>query len=224
MSISVWIGIAAGSFLAFYAFVGFEDMVNIAEEVRAPMHTMPRGIILALVLATLIYIVVALVAVLAVPPLELANSVAPLVTVVEQKGSLSPDIVAAMGLLATTNSALAQIIMASRVMYGLAYQRSAPQIMRVLNPMTRTPMWGTAVVVGVSASLAILLPLQRLAELTSLVVLVVFAAMNIALIKLKNERKTRKGVFSTPVWVPWAGFMLSVSLILIQIVPFVLPG
>ncbi len=224
LSISVWIGIAAGSFLAFYSYIGFEDMVNIAEEVRAPMHTMPRGIILALVLATLVYILVALVAVLAVPPLELANSVAPLVTVVEQKGSLSPDIVAAMGLLAVTNSALAQIIMASRVMYGLAYQRAAPQIMRMLHPTTRTPVPGTAIVVVVSASMAILLPLQRLAELTSLIVLVVFAAMNIALIKLKKERKTRKGIFSTPIWVPWTGFVLSVALILVQIVPFVLPG
>lgn len=65
-----------GAFLAFYAFIGFEDMANIAEEVRDPERNLPRAILLALGVATLLYLPVALVAVLSLPPQQLSASAA----------------------------------------------------------------------------------------------------------------------------------------------------
>ena len=74
----VWQGILLGAFLAFYAFIGFEDMVNVAEEVKEPTRNLPLAILIAIGVSTLLYLLVALVAVLALPPAELAQSRAPL--------------------------------------------------------------------------------------------------------------------------------------------------
>ena len=68
MNSTIWLGILGGSFLAFYAFIGFEDMVNVAEEIKDVEKTLPRAIIITLVVTTLIYVLVTLVAVLSIPP------------------------------------------------------------------------------------------------------------------------------------------------------------
>lgn len=112
-------GLVAGAFLAFYAYVGFEDMVNIAEEVREPEKNMPRAIIAALVISTLLYAAVVFAAVSLVVPAQLAASDAPLAEVFRQ-GDISPAFITLVGMFAVINGALIQIIMASRILYGMS--------------------------------------------------------------------------------------------------------
>ena len=213
-----WRGVAAAGLLAFFAFVGFEDIANVAEEVRDPRHTMPRAIALTLVVATALYLAVVAVMVLAVPISDLAGAEAPLTLV------FGPDdraLAAAFGVIATVatiNGVLVQMIMASRVLYGLAAQGSLPAIAAPLarvHPRTRTPLNATAVVVTAILVLAVFFPIGRLAETTSTIVLVVFAMVNAALLrhKLAGRAPADASVFHVPTWVPIGGLITSIALL-----------
>ncbi len=177
----VWAGVFLGAFLAFYAFIGFEDMVNVAEEVKNPRRNLPRAILLAVVISTVLHVLVALAAVLALPIEVLAGNDAPLATIVERRSGLSPVGISLISLVAVSNGALIQIIMASRVAYGMSRQGLAPRALGAVNPHTRTPILATAAVTAVALIFALWLPLVRLAQLTSLVTLIMFALMNLAL-------------------------------------------
>ena len=118
----VWSGIIGATLLAFFAFIGFEDMVNVAEEVREPERTMPRAIFITLGLATLLYFLVTTIAVLNVPIAELGGSAAPLGLVFGAVTSLPPALIAAIATIATVNGIIIQVIMASRVLFGLCDQ------------------------------------------------------------------------------------------------------
>jgi amino acid transporter len=127
----VWSGIALGGFLAFYAFIGFEDMVNVAEEVKNPRRNLPLAIILALCVSTVLYMLVALTAVLALPIETLSQSTAPLATVIEYHNQGSPVSIGLISLVAVINGALIQIIIkASTQMIG----RFTAQLSTVLIP------------------------------------------------------------------------------------------
>ncbi|MFG6663783.1 APC family permease [Sulfitobacter sp. 916] len=115
-----WIGIGAASLLAFFAFVGFEDMANVAEEVKDPVSTMPKAIVLTLTIATLLYLATTTAVLTAVPLSRLASSSAPLALVFEAAPKGVQQSFAIVAIVATVNGVLIQMIMASRVLYGLA--------------------------------------------------------------------------------------------------------
>ena len=216
----IWGGIISASLLAFFAFVGFEDIANVAEEVIEPHRNMPRGIILTLLIATVLYFLVVSVVVLVVPIADLAGSAAPLALVFESAGSTASGIFRLIAIVATTNGVLIQIIMASRVIYGLSVQKSLPSFLSAVNPVTGTPLTATAVIVVLVLIFATLLPIAQLAEATSTIVLIVFSLVNLALIRLKltGEQPT-EGVFIVPLWVPIMGFLTSISLLLSGLLP-----
>jgi len=178
--------ILAGTLIAFFAFVGFEHMVNVAEEVQAPERVLPRAILLTLVVTTVLYVVLALVAVTAVDPAVLASSAAPLATIWTEAGG-PPWLLAAIGTFATLNGLLAMLILGSRVLYGLAQQGSLPRIIGRVHARRRTPVLATALVAALVLGAALLLPIGRLAEISSLVTLLVFAAVAAALLKVLGD-------------------------------------
>ncbi len=205
------IGVVSGAFLAFYAFIGFEDIVNIAEEVRQPERNLPRAILVSLAASTMLYVLVAIVASFAVAPGALAGSDAPLALIVQSRG-FPPGIIAAISLFAVVNGALAQIIMASRVLYGLANERLAAALLARVNARTQTPIPSTLVIAAVVLTLALAFSLGGLARVTSFIALSIFTAVNLALLRLKC-RGGRRPDFSVPAAVPAAGAILSVAMI-----------
>ncbi len=209
-----WLSIAVGAFLAFYAFIGFEDMVNIAEEVKEPQRVMPRAIIIALLIATPLYVVVAVLAVLALPIDQLAESRAPLADILDQGSWVSAQWIAVISLIAALNGALVQIIMASRVVYGMARQGNAPGSMSHVNASTRTPVRATVLVGGLVWLMAILFPLVTLASITSLIILVVFAVVNLSLLSIKRGGP---GPVNIPFWIPGLGAVLCLLLVALQV-------
>ncbi|MDB4077356.1 APC family permease [Porticoccaceae bacterium] len=124
---TIWLGILSGSFLAFYAFIGFEDMVNVAEEIKDVEKTLPQAIIITLLLTTLIYFIVTLVAVLSVAPAELGQQKAPLSYIYQKKTGSDPALVSLISIFAILNGGLIQIIMAARVLYGMSRQSITPK-------------------------------------------------------------------------------------------------
>jgi basic amino acid/polyamine antiporter, APA family len=213
--IDAWMGIVSAGLLAFFAFVGFEDIANVAEEVKHPRKTLPRAIILTLVIATTIYLAVVSVVILIVPMSKLSASAAPLALVFEDAGGTIHGIFNAIAFIATINGVLIGMIMASRVLYGLAAQGSLHKKLAYIHPATRTPLVATALVVAIIMGLALFLPITELAETTSQIILIVFMIVNLALLRIKlSGRSSQDDIFQVPTWVPAFGFLSCLLLLL----------
>ncbi|MFL0810637.1 MAG: amino acid permease [Agarilytica sp.] len=211
--------ILSGAFLAFYAFVGFEDMVNVAEEVKRPATVMPKAIIVTLVVSTALYFLVAMVAVLGMPLDELSASKAPLKALLESRNAFAAKGVAVISLFAIINGVLTQIIMASRVLYGMADQGRAPQILSLVSIRFSTPWFATALVVLLILIFALALPLVVLAKTTSFIILAIFTLVNIALWRLQRSKGWDSST-QLPSW-PKLGALLCLGLLVFQIVSIV---
>ena len=221
-------GIVGTTLLAVFAFIGFEGLANVAEEVRDPRRTLPRAIFLTLAISTLLYVLVVWVALVSVGQAELAASKAPLGLVFERLTGASPRTMSAIAIVATLNGIIVQIIMASRVLYGLARQGNLPAILGAVSTATRTPLVATAFTSALVLILALALPLQHLADLTARMTLVVFALVNLSLVLIKGRERHREHAgkvqaptaagFVAPAWVPWAGFASCVALLILDAV------
>ena len=213
---TMWLGILSGSFLAFYAFIGFEDMVNVAEEVLDVEKNLPRAIIVTLVLTTLIYCLVTLAAVLAVPPEKLGQQDVPLTYIYAAKTGSDATLISLISLLAIVNGGLIQMIMASRVLYGMSRQSLLPEqlhFMADINPRTRTPIKATLLVMLLVSILALSYAIESLAETTSLMILIIAVVVNTALVRIKlkaGEQPEAKGI-RVPIVVPVNGLAISFS-------------
>lgn len=210
-------GVFAGAFVAFYAFIGFEDIVNVAEEVQDPVRTLPRAILLALSVATILYMLTAWVSINLLEPDKLAASSAPLSDVYLQATGNEPVFISLIGLSAVINGALIQIVMASRVLYGMAAQGWIPAGLSKVNPRTRTPLRSTMLVTLVILMLALWLPLITLAEITSLMTLIVFSLVNLSLWRIKRRDPRPVGITTFPLWLPVCGFLFSGGFALFQL-------
>lgn len=213
----VWYAISLGGFLAFYAFLGFEDMVNIAEEVKAPSKAYPKAIFLALVIATLLYLSVSLVSVLLLSPQQLATTDAPFATIYEHATGKEATVITVIGIFAIINGALIQIIMASRMVYGISKKGWLPSPLSYVNTKTKTPVVATLLVSVVTFGFALWLPLVTLAKLTSFLVLIVFTVVNLALIRIKRRHPDPEGTYLVPFWVPVAGLVVNVTFLVLQL-------
>lgn len=208
----------AGSVLTFFSFIGFEDMLNVSEEVKEPRRTMPWGIVLALLVATVLYIGVAVTAVSVVPHQQFRDpSISALARVA---GSAAPwlplrtfDFVT---LFAVANTVLINYIMGSRLLYGMARQGLMPAVLGRVHQTRHTP-W-----VAILTLLAVVLVLavsggedavKQLASSTSLLLLCSFMVVNTSLIVLKLRPGEPPGGFEVPVVVPALGVLINAAMI-----------
>jgi len=218
-----WFGLFSGTILAFYAFIGFEDMVNVAEEVREPERNYPRAIAVTLIATALLYVGVSLVSIAALPLDELAASKSPLSDVFARLTGLPAYAIDGLASVAVVNGALIQIIMSSRVLYGLAYQGWLPSVLGRVNARTQTPLIATGFASVLVLVFAYTLPFVTLAKVTSLVTLLIFATVNLALLRLGGRRGTLQGGEADfPRWIPLSGFVFSLGFALFQIGEFVI--
>lgn len=215
--LSAWSGILLGGFLAFFAFIGFEDMVNIAEEVKDPKRTLPAAILLALFFSTLLYTLVSVIAVLALDSTALSESKAPLADVLSATSEIDSRIISSISMLAIVNGALIQMIMASRIFYGMAKKGWIWSGLAKVSKRTRTPVVATWLVIVIILNLALWFPLEALAKGTSYLILIVFTLVNASLISIKRGQPPVAGILNVPMWVPLAGLISSISLVLFQI-------
>jgi len=205
--------IVLGAFLAFYAFIGFEDMVNIAEEVKEPAKTFPLAIVLALAISTLLYILVLLVAFDTLSLDALKNSTAPFADIYQKLTGKDPVLISIIGMFAVINGALIQIIMASRIVYGMSVRGWFPIYFSKVSPKTKTPVRSTLLVGVITAALAVLFDIVSLASFSSMLILIVFTLVNVSLIKIKSLTTQPQGIIKIPVWIPWSGVALNLLLV-----------
>lgn len=198
------IGLIGGGLIAFYAFIGFEDMVSVAEEVIDVRSNMPKAIIATLIITCLLYICVSFTAVFAVGPGELAKQSAPLAYVFSKATEMTDAPISLIAILAIINGVLIQIVMASRILYGMAEHRWVPAILGKVNAKRGTPVNATILITIAIAAFALLLPLLRLAQITSSLILIIFFIINIALWRIKRIEPDFTG-FQVPIWVLYWG-------------------
>ncbi|RBI87407.1 amino acid permease [Rhodosalinus halophilus] len=207
-----WAGVGAGAVLAFFAFIGFEDIVNMAEEAVEPARTLPVSILAALALTTAVYCAVAWAATRAVPAEALAASERPLALVWSEAKGGEAQFLSAIAVFAALNGVLAQIVMASRVLFGVGRRSRVLKVFHHAHPRFGTPVLATVVVgAGVIAG-ALALEVAVLAEATSAILLGVFVLVNAALIAIK--RRAPEASFRVPALVPASGLVLSAAALL----------
>ncbi len=185
--LAAWAPILSGAIVAFFAFIGFEDIENMAEETVDPVRTAPRAILLTLGITVVVYVILASVAVLAPDREAITGSSAPLAVLFETVTGMRGEAIVVIAAVAMINGILVQIVMASRVLYGMATEGLLPRFLAGLDPNRRTPARATALVAAAITVLALSFPLLRLAELTSLVTLGVFALVNLSLFRLATR-------------------------------------
>lgn len=203
-----------GAILTFFAFIGFEDTLNVAEEARNPRTTLPIGIIAAMLAATVLYIAVSITAVSVVPWQELAEAPGPLVEVMARAAPWFPGWgYTAITLFAVSNTALLNYVTASRLLLGMARHGLMPQACTHIHPTRRTPDVAILVLLPVIAALILAGDIGQLAAATVLLLLAVFTVVNIALIVLKRRPGEERGGFEVPAIVPAAGALVCGALL-----------
>ncbi|MFW6695499.1 APC family permease [Streptomyces sp. MAR4 CNX-425] len=202
---AVLTGVLGATALGFFAFVGFEDSVNMAEETKDPVRNFPRAIFLGVAITGTIYVLVALVSSLMVSHERLAGSSGPLLLVVDESGVDFPaKLFALIALFAVSNSALINIMMASRLCYGLANERVLPHGMARVLPGRRTPVVGIVFVSALAVGLVSTGEIEGLGDTTSFLLLCVFAVVNVAVLVLRRDPVDHRH-FRAPTWIPVLG-------------------
>ncbi|MEX2309788.1 MAG: APC family permease [Pirellulales bacterium] len=211
----------AGSVLTFFSFIGFEDMLNVAEEVKNPRRTMPWGIMIALAVATVLYIAVAVTAISVVNHRELAAHPAPLSAIANRAAPWLPartyDFIT---LFAVANTMLINYIMGSRLLYGMARQGLLPAVLGRVHRTRNTPHVAILTLLVMVLILALsggADGVRTLASATGLLLLFSFMVVNTALIVLKLRPGEPVGAFEVPILVPALGVLINATLIIARL-------
>ena len=193
-------GIAIAFVLIFFAFIGFEDMANIAEEVRKPKKTIPRAIILSVLISGVIYILVSLAVVRVVNWEELATSAAPIALVAERGlGTQAHILLSSIALFAITNTVLITLVAGSRMFYGMAREKVFPSILGKIHFKTKTPWIAVIVIMIISMIFTLIGDIVIVANITVFAIVVTFAAINLAVIVLRYTEPDKERKFKVPV-------------------------
>ena len=214
-------GIILAFILIFFAFIGFEDMANVAEEVRRPHKTIPKAILLSIVITGVIYILVSLSVVRILNWEELSVSSAPLADVAHAvlgiNGSVTLSLIA---LFATASTVLITLVAGARILYGMAKNNSLPQLLGKIHPKTNTPWIAVVVILVTSIGFAFVGDIVIIANIVVFAIVITFAVINLAVIVLRYTEPELKRPFKVPVNIgkfpvlPLFGFGTTIYMIL----------
>ncbi len=219
---NTFLAVTAATSLAFFAMVGFEDSVNMAEETKDPVETFPKILLSGLSIAGVVYILISIVAVALVPVGKLEASDTPLVEVVRAGAPGLPidAILPFITMFAVSNTALINMLMASRLIYGMARQHVLPPVLGKVHPNRRSPWVAIVFTTIIAFGLIIYVSafassdaISILGGTTSLLLLAVFAVVNVAVLVLRRDVRQAGGHFTTPTVMPVIGCAVSLYLV-----------
>ena len=216
----LWLVVLQGAVLTFYSFIGFEDLLNVSEEVKDAPRNLPRGLIAAMIGSTCIYMAVAITAVSVVPWGQLGGSSTPLMDVAHAaapwfKGIDSVYVV--ITIFSIGNTALLNYLMGSRLLYGMSCQGLMPAILQRVHLVRRTPHIAIMTLFVIVSLLILSGGVKQLAEATVLLLLLVFIIVNASLVRLKMSSDSPRGQFEVPTWVPVLGGLVCSVLVVARV-------
>ncbi len=208
------LAVVAGVTIAFYAFIGFEDMANLAEEANHPERDLPLAILIAITITSLVYLLVIVVVQITLSPSEASASERPLLTVLEHAGMPLPSwVFALIAIIAIANTGLANSIMASRLMYGMAKHGLLPKPLARIHARRYTP-WFSILVTAVLTFLWVLSGgVTIMAQTTGFLLVTVFLSVHLSLIRIRHRDGKVQGTFRGPFFNPWLGVLLCAPLL-----------
>jgi len=193
-------GIIIAFVLIFFAFIGFEDMANVAEEVRNPKKVIPRAIILSVMISGIIYVLVSLAVVRVINWEDLSLSAAPLADVAKRGLGVQGHIVfSGIALFAITNTVLITLVAGSRMIYGMAREKSFPNILAKVHSKTKTPWMAIIVIMLISIGFSFIGDIVIVANITVFAVVITFAAVNLTVIVLRYTEPNIERKFRVPI-------------------------
>lgn len=193
------VGVLAGAALVFFAFEGFEQIATLSEETRDPTRTIPRAILIAIAVATVLYALVAVTAVSVVDWRTLAASDAPLADVAGVAVSgRAADVLSTVALFATFNTVLLMLATAARRAYGMAGRGMLPAVFHTVGPRCRTPWVAALAVTSGAGVLALVGDIRFVAQASNFAVFVAFVMVNATLIWLRHRRPEAHRPFRAP--------------------------
>ena len=196
-------GIVGATILVFFAFVGFDNITNLSEETKDPHRLIPRGLLISLLIATVLYVLVGIAVVSLVPWQQLAASDAPLALAASSVlGKPAFVLLAAFALLTTFNTALVLLIVGSRIVYGMSKAEVLPRLFGRLNKK-HEPYAASILVLVIALAFLSLGKIDIVAKITSFGSLLVFAIINVALLHLRKTAPNLKRPFKTPLSIGW---------------------
>lgn len=192
-------GVMAGAALCFFAFTGFEDTVKLAEETKNPERNIPRALFMASTIVAVIYVLVVIAAVSAVPYGQLAESDSPLSAIVESRfGRTGALIIAVVALFSTSNSLLSNMMGASRVLYTIAGDTRRLKWLAFISPKRQTPVTALVLAAACAAAFSLIGDIKTVALIANFFVLGTFLLVNLAAIRLRITKKNEKRPFRIP--------------------------
>lgn len=210
--------IIQGAVLTFFSFVGFEDSLNVAEEVKNPRRNLPLGLVLGMLISCTLYLGVAVTAVSVIPWQELAEAEAPLADVMLRAAPWFPPwAFIAITIFAVANSALVNYVTASRLLYGMARDGRLPRPLAKVHATRRTPHVAIGLLLVILICLALAGDIAELAAATVLLLLSVFVVVNAALVVLKLRPGEPTEGFNVPIIVPAAGAVVCLGLLIARL-------
>ena len=197
-------GVIGAAALVFFAYIGFDNMSNISEETKEPEKTIPRGLLIAVGITTILYVLVGIATVSLASLDGLANSDAPLAYAVSSPlGPFAYDLLAVIALLTTFNTVLVLLIVSSRIVYGMSREGALPKFLGRLNKRTRTPIIASILILAITLAFLPLGKVGVIAKVTSFGSLVTFALVNVALLHLRRVAPHLQRPFKVPGSIRW---------------------
>jgi APA family basic amino acid/polyamine antiporter len=207
------VGVFSGAVFFFFAYGGFARAAVVAEEVRNAKRNVPRAMLIALAISTIIYILVGITAVGLIGANRLANSNSPLEEAMKATGSPSASTIIALGgMLATASVLLTSILGVSRMSYAMAKRKHLPQALCKLDPKRNTPALATWIIGAVMTILVLVTDLSKVVAISSFAMLFFYTLANISALRLKTEKRTYPRIL------PALGAVTCVALLIFELV------
>jgi APA family basic amino acid/polyamine antiporter len=207
-------GVLGATILVFFAYIGFDNMSNLSEETKEPEKNIPRGLLIAVAITTILYVMVGLATVSLAPLQELALSDAPLAYAVSTVlGPFAYDLLTAIALFTTFNTVLVLLIVSSRIIYGMAKEGALPRVLGKINKHTRTPLIASTITLIIALAFLPLGKVGVVAKVTSFGSLLTFALVNIALLHLRRVAPLIRRPFKAPLSMGWVSITALLGLV-----------
>ncbi len=192
-------GIILAFVLIFFAFIGFEDMANVAEEVKNPKKTLPRAIILSVIITGIIYVLVSLASIRVVNWHDLGTSIAPMADIADVAlGTKGHVILSGIALFATTNTVLIILVAGARIFYGMARENSLPTFFSMVHSKTKTPWVAVIGIMFASIIFTLIGDIAVVAMITVFATIITFAMMNLAVVVLRYTEPNIERPYKIP--------------------------
>ena len=206
--------VVAGVTIAFYAFVGFEDMANLAEEAKDPVRDVPRAIMSAIIITSLVYLMVIFVVQWIMTPADASASERPLLAALERAGLPIPAWgFALIAIIAIANTGLANSIMASRLLYGMATKGLLPEALAKVHPRRYTPWLSILITALLTVLWVVTGGATIMAQTTGFLLVTIFLFVHLSLIRIRRRDDKQIDHFTAPVLNPYLGVLLCIPLL-----------